>query len=116
MAGPAVPPTTALRREEQIRKKSLYDALKEKKTSSEMFYKLISRSKSLKQSDTTCIQVNGQQHFDPEQQRVCFANYFEDLAMPKDKNYDSVFLELCNVRCRETEMTFVSKPKIVRHF
>ena len=93
------------RREEQIRKKSLYDALMEK-PSSEMFYKLISRSKSLKQSDTTCIQVNGQKHFDPEQQRVCFANYFEDLAMPKDKNYDSVFLELCNVRCRETENDF----------
>ena len=48
-----------LRREEQIRKKSLYDALMEK-PSSEMFYKLISRSKSFKQSDTTCIQVNGQ--------------------------------------------------------
>ena len=74
--------------------------------SSEMLYILISRSKSHKQSDTTCIQVNGQKHFDPEQQRVCFANYFEDLAMPKDKNYDSVFLELCNVRCRERENDF----------
>ena len=32
----------------------------------------------------------------------CFANYFEDLAMPKDNNDDSVFLEMCNVICRKT--------------
>ena len=77
------------RSEEHMRKKSLYDALMEK-PSSEMFYKLISRSKSHKQSNTTCIQVNGEEHFGPEQQRVCFANYFEDFAMPNDNNYDSV--------------------------
>ena len=63
--------------------------------SSEMFYKLISRSKSHEESSTSCIQVNDQKHFDPNQRRTCFANYFEDLAMPKDKNYDCVFLELC---------------------
>ena len=58
--------------------------------SSDMFYKLISRKKSHKQSNTTCIQVNGQEHFDHAQQRVCFANYFEDFAMPEDNSYDSV--------------------------
>ena len=50
--------------------------------------------------DVSLQQVNDQKHFDPEQQRVCFANYFEDLTVPKDKNYDSVFLGLCNVRSR----------------
>ena len=91
-------------------KESLYDVLMEK-PSSERFYKLISRSKSLKQANTICIQVNGQKHFDPEQQRVCFAN-FEQLAMPKDMNYESVFRELCNFRCRETENDFFRKQKI----
>ena len=98
------------RREEHIRKNSLYDALMEQ-PSSEMFYKLISRSKSHKESSTSCIQVNGQKHFDPNQQRTCFANYFEDLAMPKDKNYDSVFLELCNVRCGEIENDFLTQTE-----
>ena len=50
--------------------------------------------------------MNGVRHFDPEKQRQCFAEYFEDLALPKDHNYDNVFLELCNVRCKETEAKF----------
>ena len=27
-----------------------------------------------------------------------FARFFEDLAIPKNKGYDSEFLELCNIR------------------
>ena len=29
--------------------------------------------------------------------------------MPKDRNYDSVFLELCNIRCDEAECDFNSQ-------
>ena len=32
--------------------------------------------------------------------------------MPKDKNHDSVFLELCNVRCREIENDFLTEDSI----
>ena len=38
--------------------------------------------------------MNGVRHFDPEKQRQCFAEYFEDFALPKDHNYDNVFLEM----------------------
>ena len=31
--------------------------------------------------------------------------------MPKIKNYDSVFIELCNVRCRETENDFCEQTE-----
>ena len=46
-------------------------------------------------------QINDQKYFDPGQQRGCFVNYYEDLAIPKDQNYDSLFLELCNILCNE---------------
>ena len=69
-------------------------------------YQLISRSRSKTESKATCIQVNGVRHFGPEKQRQCFAKYFEDLALPKDPNYDNVFLELCNVRWKETEAKY----------
>ena len=41
--------------------------------------------------------------FYPEAQRQCFIEYLEDLKLPKDQNFDKIFLELCNVRCMETE-------------
>ena len=41
--------------------------------------------------------------FYPEAQRQCFIEYFEDLKLPKNQNFDKIFLELCNVRCMETE-------------
>ena len=31
--------------------------------------------------------------------------------MPKDKNYDSVFLELCNVRCRDTKNDILARSE-----
>ena len=52
----------------------------------------------IKNQNYDCIQVNNRKYFDPKQQRSCFANYFEDLEKPKDNNYDSVLIELCNVR------------------
>ena len=42
-------------------------------------------------------------YFDSDEQRGCFAKYFEDLAMPKDRHCDCVFLELCNIRCDKAE-------------
>ena len=46
-------------------------------------------------------QINDQKYFDLGQQRGCFASYYEDLVIPKDQNYDSLFLELCNILCNE---------------
>ena len=96
------------RREELVRRKSFYDNLMEN-PSSDKFYKLIKNSKSSNEASSTCIQIEERKYFDPDDQRGCFAKYFEDLAMPKDRNYDSVFLELCNIRCDEAESDFNSQ-------
>ena len=71
--------------------------------SSTKFYQLNKRSRTKTESKADCIQVDGVKYCYPEKQRQCFAEYFEDLALPKDQNYDNVFLELCNLRCEETE-------------
>ena len=60
--------------------------------STEMFYKLLQRNKG------GSGVVNGKEISAPEQQRKVFANYYEDLSVPKDKQYDSAFLGLCSVR------------------
>ena len=98
------------RRDELVRRKSLYDNLMQN-PSSEIFYKLIKKSKSSKESTSTCIQIEERKYLDPVEQRGCFAKYFEDLAMPKDRNYDNVFLELCNVRCDELESDLSSQTE-----
>ena len=70
--------------------------------SSEMFYKLIRKYMSKTETNSACIQVQDNKCYDPQKQRQFFAQYYEDLATPKDLNNDSVFLELCNIRCAET--------------
>ena len=93
------------RMQEVSRRRSLYDSLMENPTSKK-FYQLIRQSRSSKEPGATCIQVQDERHFDPAQQRSCFSQYYEDLATPKDMNYDNVFLELCNVRCANAEAEF----------
>lgn len=41
---------------------------------------------------------DGKETRSPDQQRKVFAQYYEDLSVPKDKGYDAAFLDLCNVR------------------
>ncbi|MCG7878106.1 MAG: reverse transcriptase family protein, partial [Candidatus Thiodiazotropha endolucinida] len=62
------------------------------------FYQLIRRNKGGHNGSTCSIMSNGDEIRSPEGQREVFAQYFEDLATPKDKNYDSAFLEMCSVR------------------
>ena len=91
--------------QEVSHRRSLYDSLMENPTS-KRFYQLIRQSRSSREPGVTCIQVQDERHFDPAQQRSCFSQYYEDLATPKDMNYDNVFLELCNVRCANAEAEF----------
>ena len=88
--------------EETVRCKNYYQSLMEN-PSSDMFYRLIRQSKSRKESTTTCIMANNQKHFDINDQRRCFAQYYEDLATPKDNNYDNIYHKLCNIRCDNIE-------------
>ena len=100
------------RMEEVARRRSFYDSVMEN-PSSKKFYQLIRRSRSKNESNTTCIQVQDTKHFDPVQQRRCFAQYYEDLATPKDMNYDNVFLDLCNIRCADIESEYNEKSEEV---
>ena len=79
--------------EKVARRRLFYDSLMEN-PSSKKFYEWIRHRRSKQESDITCIQVQDVKYFDPEQQRRCFAHYYEDLATPKDMNYDYVLLEL----------------------
>ena len=49
------------------------------------------------------MRVNGKEIYSPDLQRNAFADYYEDLATPKDKGYDEAYLELCSVRHKITE-------------
>ena len=48
--------------------------------------------------EAACIIENGEHHYNAIDQTNSFARFFEDLVIPKDKGYESEFLELCNIR------------------
>ena len=84
--------------EEAASRKAFYNALMEN-PSTEMFYRLIRKSQTSKER-SSCIVVDGVKYSDAASQRKCFLQYYEDLAVPKDNDYDYVvFLKLCNIRC-----------------
>jgi hypothetical protein len=66
--------------------------------STDLFYKLMKRNRGGTKQKTACICLNGQDYYDPCEQRKCFLQYFEDLSIPKEKGYDNGYLELCNIR------------------
>ena len=86
-----------LRKEKFNDRKTFYETLMSE-PSTEMFYKLLRRNKGGSGQQTSMLVVNGKEISAPEQQRKVFANYYEDLSVPKDKHYDSAFLGLCSVR------------------
>ena len=86
--------------EEAVSRKAFYTSLMEN-PSSNKFYQLIRKSKSSKEDSSSCIVVDGVRYTDTTSQRKCFAQYYEDLAVPKDNGYDNVFMKLCNLRCEQ---------------
>ena len=80
---------------------------------SDKFHRLIRRNKGSTGPSTSSIISNGKEIASPDTQRKVFAQYYEDLSIPKEEDYDSAFLELCNVRhklieqlCKESESDF----------
>ena len=67
--------------------------------STNIFYRVIRKSKSGKEDGSSCIVVDGVKYTDEVSQQKCFTQYYEDLAFPKDNDYDNAFLKLCNIRC-----------------
>ena len=86
--------------EEAVSRKAFYTSLMEN-PSSNKFYQLIRKSKSSKEDSSSSIVVDGVRYTDATSQRKCFAQYYEDLAVPKDNGYDNVFMKLCNLRCEQ---------------
>ena len=84
--------------EEAVSRKAFYNSLMEN-PSTNMFYRLIRKIKSSKEDGSSSIVVDGVKYTDEVSQRKCFAQYYEDLAVPKDNDYDNAFLKLCNIRC-----------------
>ena len=104
--------TDELRKECVIAKRTLRKQLRKKKfddrknfysdlmqnPNTEKFYQLIRKNRGSSGQKTSSLVVDGNEIFSPEKQRKVFANYYEDLSVPKDNGYDSAYLELCNLR------------------
>jgi hypothetical protein len=78
-----------------------------------VFHKLINRNRPNRHSDTACITEQTTNHYTTEDQTKCFARYYGDLTVPKDKGYDTASLEHRNVRhtlmediCEEEAKTY----------
>ena len=71
-----------------------------KNPSTDKFYQLIRRNNGDKRQYSDCLRVDNKEvHvYSPDLQRKALVKYYEDLATPKDKGYDSAYLELCTVR------------------
>ncbi|MEW8544540.1 MAG: hypothetical protein AB2693_13510, partial [Candidatus Thiodiazotropha sp.] len=86
-----------LRSEKLEDRKNFYNDLM-KNPSTDKFYQLIRRNKGDKVQYTGCIRVGDKDLYSPDLQRNAFAQYYEDLALPADRGYDSAYLELCSTR------------------
>lgn len=67
------------------------------KPSSKLFYQLIKRNKNTS-SSTQCIKVGDRECYSVDEQCKAFADYYEDLSVPKENEYDDAYLNLCSVR------------------
>ena len=67
-------------------------------TSTDKFYHLIRKNRGSTGQKTSSIVVDGKEIFSSEQLRKAFADYYEDLSVPKYNGYYSAYLELCYVR------------------
>ena len=86
-----------LRKEQYTDRTNFYNEVMDN-PSNDMFHTLIRRSRNSRNKEAACIIENGEHHYNVIDQTNIFTRFFEDLAIPKDKGYDSEFLELCNIR------------------
>ncbi|MES9882130.1 MAG: reverse transcriptase family protein [Sedimenticola sp.] len=78
-------------------RKELYKELM-RNPSTKLFYRLIRRNREESKSSTACINHNGSDILSADEQRHCFAQYYEDLSVPKDTGFDNDYLNLTNIR------------------
>ena len=104
-----------LRKEHFNDRQNLYHQIMEN-PSTYLFYKLMKRNRGGTKQETACICLNGQDYYDSCDQRKCFLQYFEDLSIPIDKEYDNGYLELCNIRQKLTTQIYSEDSSPIEHF
>ena len=87
--------------------KNFYEDLMSEPTL-DKFYKLIRRNKGGSRSQSSSLIVDGHEISSPDQQRKSFAQYFEDLSVPKNEKYDSAFSE-CVILAMNLSLNTVKK-------
>ena len=76
---------SAIRRSRAISRKRYYDEIMQAESEDQLlFYKLIRNQRSIKSTNTDTLTINGCTRVGDEQVLQGFANYFEDLATPKE--------------------------------
>ncbi|VDI13436.1 Hypothetical predicted protein [Mytilus galloprovincialis] len=93
------------RQEQATDRRKLYEQIMDN-PSSELFFKLINRNKSKSKTETSGLEIDGKFDFSSQNQSRAFANYYEDLSLPKENEYDNAYLELCQIRQKIVEETF----------
>ncbi|CAC5371772.1 unnamed protein product [Mytilus coruscus] len=83
----------------------------------QLFYRLINRGRSNSRATTNCLKIEGEYIFCHEEQRKRFAQYYEDLSVPKEELYDNTCLNLCKIRqnyVQETLEEYEDNPELFK--
>ena len=86
-----------LRTEKALDRQKLYQEIMDN-PNTQHFYRLINRNRNGRNAVANCININGKFIVSPQEQRQCFANYHEDLSLPKEDQYDNNYVNLCKIR------------------
>ncbi|CAC5361724.1 unnamed protein product [Mytilus coruscus] len=86
-----------LRAEQALDRQKLYQQIIDN-PNTQLFYRLINRGRNNNRTTTNCFKIIGEYMFLPEEQRKGFAQYYEDLSIPKEEQYDCNYLNLCKIR------------------
>ena len=86
-----------MRMEQAMDRQNLYQQIMDH-PNTQLFYRLINRNRNGHQSSTNCLKINVDNIFCLDEQRKCFAKYYEDLSIPNEEQFDNNFLNLCRLR------------------
>jgi hypothetical protein len=85
-----------MRMEQAMDRQNLYQQIMDN-PNTQLFYRLINRTRNGHQSSTNCLKINGDNIFCLDEQRKCFAKYYEVLSIPNEEQFDNNYLNLCRL-------------------
>jgi LysM repeat protein len=86
-----------MRMEQTMDRQNIYQQIMDN-PNTQLFYRLINRNRNGHQSSTNCLMINGDNIFCLDEQRKCFAKYYEDISIPNEEQFDNNYLNLCRLR------------------